>query len=233
MLVEGRTALITGANRGIGEAFAQELLRRGAAKVYAGARDPGSVASQEVVPLALDVTDPESVAAAAATAGDVTIVINNAGRLSSAPPLTASLEEAREQLEVNCLGSWAVAQAFAPVIIGNGGGALVHMLSVASWASSRSELVGYAASKAAQWAVTNALRIALRPQGVRVTGVHVGWVDTEMASGIADPKISPKDVARIALQGLAEDRDEVLVDERSKAVKASLSTDRPAYLPAP
>lgn len=229
MQIDGRTALVTGANRGIGRAFADELLRLGAAKVYAAARDAASVADDRVTPIQLDVTDPASVAAAAELAGDVSILVNNAGLLLPTPPLTASLDDARRLFEVNCLGTWAVTQAFAPAIA-RGGGAVVNMLSTASWASAAVDTAGYAASKAAQWAVSNALRRALRPHGVRVVGVHVGWVDTDLASDVEAAKTSPEDVARIALRGLADDLDEVLVDQRAKEVKASLSTDSPAYL---
>ena len=230
MQIEGRTALVTGANRGIGRAFAQELLRLGAEKVYAAARDTASVVDDQVTPIQLDVTDPASVAAAAELAGDVSILVNNAGLLIPTPPLTASLDDAREQFEANCLGTWATTQAFAPVIVRSGGGAVVNMLSVASWASGAVDTAGYAASKAAQWAVTNALRRSLLPQGVQVVGVHVGWVDTELAAGFGAAKTSPEDVARIALRGLADDLDEVLVDQQAKEVKASLSADIPAYL---
>ncbi|MGL6235085.1 MAG: SDR family oxidoreductase [Segniliparus sp.] len=230
MQIEGRVALVTGANRGIGKAFARELRRLGATKVYAAARDVASIVDDDVVPIRLDVTDPASVAEAAELAGDVSILVNNAGLLLPTPPLAASLDDAREQFEVNCLGTWAATQAFAPVIARNGGGAVVNMLSVASWASGRTDFAGYAASKAAQWAVTNALRRALRPQGVQMVGVHVGFVDTDMTAGVDGAKNSPEDVARTALRGLADDLDEVLVDQRTREVKASLSTGDPAYL---
>lgn len=228
--IEGTTALVTGANRGIGKAFARELANRGA-KVYAAARDPKSITDEGMTPIALDVTDPASLAAAADLAGDVAILVNNAGLLISAPPLTASLDDARKQLEINFLGTWASIQAFAPVIVRNGGGAIVNMLSVASWTGGGStDFAGYAASKAAQWSITNTVRRELRPQGVHVVGVHVGFVDTEMVAGIDAHKVSPEDVARIALDGLAEGAEEVAVDDFTKQVKASLSTDNPGYI---
>jgi NAD(P)-dependent dehydrogenase (short-subunit alcohol dehydrogenase family) len=222
MDIKGSVALVTGANRGIGRAFARALLDHGAAKVYAGARDPGRVADPDVTPLRLDVTRPGEVAAAAATAGDVTIVISNAG--IGAPGtelLEGSFDAARQAMEVNYFGTWAVARAFAPILARNGGGALVSMLSLASWAG-RPDFPGYAAAKAAQWSLTQSLRDGLRGQGTLVVGVHAGFVDTELSAWKDAPKISAEDVAEQTMQALIEDRVEVLADEATRRVKAAL-----------
>jgi NAD(P)-dependent dehydrogenase (short-subunit alcohol dehydrogenase family) len=134
MEITGSVALVTGANRGIGRALTRALLGSGAAKVYAGARDPASVADADVTPLRLDVTKPDEIAGAAAAAGDVTIVINNAGAAGTGTPLLdGPFDSAREAMEVNYFGTWGVSRAFAPVLARNGGGALVNVLSLASW----------------------------------------------------------------------------------------------------
>ncbi|MFJ9680496.1 SDR family oxidoreductase [Streptomyces sp. NPDC101194] len=223
MEIEGSIALVTGANRGIGRAFARALLERGAAKIYAAVRDPANVSDEDLTPLRLDVTKPEQVAAAAAAAGDVTIVINNAGVGGfSTKLLTGSFDGAREAMEINYFGTWAVSRAFAPILARNGGGALVNMLSTASW-TSRLDYPGYAASKAAQWSLTGALREGLREQGTIVLGVHAGFVETELSSFTDAPKISAAQVAEQTMDALANDRVEVLTDERTRQVKRSLS----------
>lgn len=141
MEIKGSVALVTGANRGIGRAFARALIGHGAAKVYAGVRDLASVADRDITPLRLDVTKPEQIAEAAAVAGDVTIVINNAGSAGAGTTLLeGSFDHARQAMEVNCFGTWAVSRAFAPILAGNGGGALVNMLSLASWVGRRCSL---------------------------------------------------------------------------------------------
>jgi NAD(P)-dependent dehydrogenase (short-subunit alcohol dehydrogenase family) len=222
MDIKGSVALVTGANRGIGRAFARALLDHGAAKVYAGARDPGSVADRDVTPLRLDVTRPGEVTAAAAAAGDVSIVISNAGVGGTGVTLMEGpFDTARQAMEVNYLGTWAVARAFAPILARNGGGALVTMLSLASWAG-RPDFPAYAASKAAQWSLTQSLRDGLRGQGTLVLGVHAGFVDTELSAWKDAPKISAEDVAEQTMQALAEDRVEVLADEATRRVKAGL-----------
>ncbi|MFJ9836547.1 SDR family oxidoreductase [Streptomyces sp. NPDC101169] len=223
MEIKGSTALVTGANRGIGYAFARALIERGAAKVYAGVRDPASVSDEDLTVLRLDVTAPEDVTAAAAAAGDVTIVINNAGVGGfDTKLLTGSFDGAREAMEINYFGTWAVSRAFAPVLARNGGGALINMLSTASWAS-RPDYPGYAASKAAQWSLTGALREGLREQGTLVIGVHAGFVETDLSSFTDAPKISVEDLAEQTMDALANDRVEVLADERTRQVKQALS----------
>jgi NAD(P)-dependent dehydrogenase (short-subunit alcohol dehydrogenase family) len=225
MQIEGSVALVTGANRGLGHAIARALVEGGAAKVYAAARDPQTVTDPGLVPVALDVTDHAQVAAVAAELTDVDLVVNNAGVASVAFALTADLEQARRELEVNYLGTLAVAQAFAPVLKANGGGALVNVLSVVSFVS-QAHLTTYSASKAAQWSITNALRVALREQGTLVTGVHVGYIDTDLAAGIDAEKHAPADVAAAILDGVRNGAEEVLVDELSRTVKAALPDDQ-------
>ncbi|MGY4998798.1 SDR family oxidoreductase [Streptomyces sp. 900105245] len=224
MDIKGSAALVTGANRGIGLAFARALLAHGAAKVYAGVRDPESMREPGVTPLRLDVTDEEQVAEAARTADDVSIVINNAGVAGGPALLEGSFDGARREMEVNYFGTWAVSRAFAPVLAANGGGALVTMLSVASWVANR-RLPSYAASKSAQWSLTNAFRLALREQGTLVVGVHAGYVDTDLAADIDSPKILAADVAEMTMAALLDGAPEVLVDEVTRRVRAALSGD--------
>jgi NAD(P)-dependent dehydrogenase (short-subunit alcohol dehydrogenase family) len=230
MRIQHSTALVTGANRGLGLAFAQGLLAAGARKVYAAARNPERIDLPGVEPLYLDVTKPESVRAAADRCRDVNLLINNAGISLWSGFLSAeAVRDARDEMETNYFGPLALSRAFAPVLAGNGGGAIVNMLSVLSWVSIPSGGT-YSASKAAAWALTNWLRTALRAQGTQVLGVHAGPIDTEMASGLKLPKVTPADVVRQVLDALEAGREEVLVDEMTRQVKAGLSDDRGIYL---
>jgi NAD(P)-dependent dehydrogenase (short-subunit alcohol dehydrogenase family) len=224
MQVEGAVALVTGANRGLGRAFARALLDAGAAKVYAGARDPGTITDPDVVPLRLDVTDPAQVAAAAEVASDVNIVINNAGVELRAPLLGDDLGPLREEFEVNYFGTLAVARAFAPVLAANGGGALVNMLSALSFVAVPRH-PNYSATKAAAWSLTNSLRTFLRGQGTLVVGVHAGYLDTDMTADIDDPKIAPEVVATQTVEALAAGSEEVLADDTARTAKAALPRD--------
>ncbi|MFK0158508.1 SDR family oxidoreductase [Streptomyces sp. NPDC090493] len=224
MDIKGSVALVTGANRGIGLALTQALLEHGAAKVYAAVREPETARNPRLVPLRLDVTDDEQVAAAARVADDVSIVINNAGVGGGPPLLEGSLDGARREMEVNYFGTWAVSRAFASVLATQGGGALVNMLSRESWVANK-RFPGYAASKSAEWSLTNAFRLVLREQGTLVVGVHVGYVDTDLAAHIDSPKVHATDVAEQTMTGLLNDDPEVLVDETSRRVRAALSGD--------
>ena len=233
MQVANSTVFITGANRGIGLAFARAALARGARKVYAAARDPDSITLPGVVPVRLDVNHADAVAAAARKAGDVTLVINNAGIAQFGGFLAPNgLDSARAQMETNFFGPLRVAQAFAPVLQANGGGALLNVLSVASWIS-RPQLAVYAASKTAAWSLTNGLRNELKPQGTQVLGLHMGFVDTDLTQGIDAPKSNADDIVRAAFDALELGAEEVLADEITRQVKRGLSSEPGVYLAAP
>ena len=229
MHIENSVALVTGANRGLGKALVDELLRQGAKKVYAAARHPTPSDDPRIVPLRLDVTDPDQVAQAAAVASDVTILINNAGSRSGARILDGDVAGIQADLETNFLGVISVARAFAPILAANGGGALLNVLSVRAWLSGGD---AYSAAKAAAWSATNALREALRPAGTLVTGLHVGYMDTDMTAGLDVAKIDPREVARQAVDALREDRTEVLADDTSRTVKRALCGDPALLYPA-
>ena len=221
MDISSSTALVTGANRGLGRQFATELLRRGA-RVYAGARNPASIDVDGAIPITVDVTDPASVAAAAEAAGDVTLLINNAGISADVDLLTGDLDGARREMDTNYFGTLSVVRAFAPVIERNGGGGIVNVLSVLSWFSTPA-LGGYCASKSAAWSMTNVLRITLADKGIRVTALHVGLMDTDMAAGMDAPKADPAQVAALTIDGVAAGAYEVLADDSSRRVQAGLS----------
>lgn len=230
MQIQGRIALVTGANRGLGKAIAQALLEAGAAKVYAAARDPASVNQPGVIAVPLDVTDPASVQALAERCGDVDIVINNAGISLHGPALgQGATELTRRQLDTNLYGILNVSSAFAPILRRNGGGAFVNVLSALSWAVIEG-LIAYSISKAAAWALTNGMRRELKGQKTQVTGVHVGYMDTDMAAHVDGPKTTPAEAASKIVAAIQDGQPELLIDEVSRNVKASLSTPAAAYL---
>jgi NAD(P)-dependent dehydrogenase (short-subunit alcohol dehydrogenase family) len=233
MQLANAVVLITGANRGIGLAFAREALARGARRVYAAARDPASVTLPGVLAVPLDVTDADQVARAARECRDVTVLVNNAGIATTGGFLQdPTLEATRRQMETNFFGMLRMAQAFAPVLADNGGGAMLNVLSIASWVN-RPLLGSYGATKSASWALTNGLRQELRAQGTQVTALHMGFVDTELTRGIDMPKSTPEAIVRAAFDGLEAGVPEVLADEMTRQVKASLASATPAYLAAP
>ena len=233
MKIKNTVALVTGANRGIGLAFAHELLARGARKVYVGARDPATVTESGVQALRLDVNKPEDVAAAAAQASDVALVINNAGIAQPGGFLAPDSEDvARRIFETNFFSVLRMSKAFAPILKANGGGALLNVLSVASWVNG-GDLAAYSASKSAAWSLTNALRNELAAQKTQVVALHMGYVDTDLTRGLDAPKSSPEEIVRRALDGLEAGLDEVLADELTVQVKRGMTSARPSYLPQP
>ena len=232
MNIENSVAIVTGANRGIGYAFVHALLERGARKVYAAARDPSTIALPGVEAIRLDVTKPDEVAAAAARAGDVTLLINNAGVGHQGGFLAPDAEEvARRMLETNYFGVLRMSRAFAPVLARNGGGTLLNVLSIASWLNGGG-LAAYAASKSAAWSLTNALRFELAGQGTQVTGLHMAFVDTDLVRAIDAPKTSPADIVSSALDGVEAGLPEVLADDYTRLAKQGLTAAKPSYLPA-
>jgi short-subunit dehydrogenase len=224
MKISGSVALVTGANRGMGRHFALQLQERGAAKIYATARNPKLVDIPGVEVLPLDITDPASVAAAAAVAKDVNLLINNAGISTYQNLVTGDLQKIRLEMETHYFGTLQIVRAFAPVLAAQGGGALLNVLSALSWIP-YDGADAYAAAKAAEWSLTNGIRLELAGQGTQVTALHVGAVDTDMMAGWDVEKNDPSDVVRAALDGLETGKLEVLADAVSRQIKAALAAD--------
>jgi NAD(P)-dependent dehydrogenase (short-subunit alcohol dehydrogenase family) len=228
--IEGSVVLVTGANGGIGTAFVEAALARGAKKVYATARTPREWSDDRVVPLALDVTDAASIAAVVEAAPDVTILINNAGANTPTPGILSHTDaEIRANVETNFFGPLFLARAYAPLLSAKGGGtAIIDIHSALSWFA----VAGiYSATKAALWSATNSLRLELQPAGVQVVGVHVGYVDTAMAAGVTEAKTSPVDLVSDVLDATEAGEYEVLADETSRQVRAGLSAPLEALYP--
>jgi NAD(P)-dependent dehydrogenase (short-subunit alcohol dehydrogenase family) len=220
--IQGATALVTGGNRGFGRAIVDELLDRGAAKVYATSRSPQPSRDERIVPLLVEVSDDDSVAAAAHDAPDVSIVVNNAGITLSTPVLSAPLDDIQSELETNLFGLIRVARAFAPILARHPSSSLVNVLSVLSWLAFGT---GYEISKAAAWSATNSMRLQLHEQGTTVTALHVGYMDTDMTAHIHAPKADPRDIARQTADAILTGQYEILADETTRTVKSHLSND--------
>ena len=232
MRTSGSVALVTGANRGLGQVYARELIRRGAAKVYGAARNPAAVTEPGVTPVRLDITDPAQVAEAARQCPDVSLLVNNAGVMKASTFIDApGLDAARLEMETNYFGTLSMCRAFAPVLAANGGGAIVNMLSVSSFYTNPFD-ASYGASKAAAWSLTNGVRLELHHQGTLVIAVHASFIDTDMAALADVPKDSPESVAQQVFDAVEANQIEVLADERSRTVKASLSRDHELIYPS-
>ena len=221
MDITGKTALVTGANRGLGRQLVAQLCDRGA-KVYAGARNPQSVDLEGVTPIALDITDPTSVATAVDATGDVSILINNAGISTGTSLLTGDLANIRLEFDTNFFGTLSVIRAFAPQLGAHEGSAVLNILSGLSWISFP-QAGAYCAAKSAEWSLTNALRQELAPQGTRVSALHVGYMNTDMTRRLDVPKSDPAAVAKLAIDGIAAGDAEIIADEASRRVLARLS----------
>ena len=231
MNIQDSVALVTGANRGLGAAFARALLAAGAAKVYAAARDTTSVREPGVIPVRLDVTDPDQVAALARELGDVNLLINNAGIGGSGPVLSPSaIELLRQQFETNAVGSLRMAQAFAPILATQRSSAVINVISALSWATLPAVTGTYSASKAAAWALSNAMRQEFKLQGTEVLSLHVAFMDTDMARGVPGAKASPDDIAHMAIAALQEGKSELLADDVTRGVHEGLTANPPMYL---
>jgi NAD(P)-dependent dehydrogenase (short-subunit alcohol dehydrogenase family) len=231
MKIAGSVALVTGANRGLGQIFARELVRAGAAKVYGAARNPDQVTEPGVTPIALDITDAQRVTEVAGQCTDVSLLLNNAGVLKYSTFIGApSLDGARLEMETNYFGTLSMCRAFAPVLAANGGGAIVNMLSVTSFYTNPFD-ASYGASKAAGWSLANGVRLELHHQGTLVVAVHAGFIDTDMAALVDAPKISPESVAEQVFAAVEAGQVEVLADERTRFVKASLPHDQELIYP--
>lgn len=224
MLLKNAVVLVTGANRGIGAEFVAQLKERGAGKIYAASRQASSVGVDGVVPIQLDITDPSQIQAAAETASDVQVLINNAGISTGTSVISGAVADIRREMDTNFFGPLLMTQAFAPVLKANGGGAVLNVVSALSWFTVPG-VGAYAASKAAAWSLTDSARLELAGQGTHVVGVHMGLVDTDMAAGVQAPKISPTTLAAAALDAIESGLDEVLADDWAKFVKSGLTLD--------
>ncbi|WP_427887794.1 SDR family oxidoreductase [Kribbella sp. GL6] len=220
--LEGAVVLVTGGQRGIGRALVADLLTRGVAKVYATARDPKPSNDPRVVPLPLEVTDQASIDALAAAAPDVTVLINNAGANSPDSYLDSSIDDVRAVFDANFFGPLQLTRAFVPIIERNGGGHILNAHSALSWVARHG---AYSATKAAFWLQTNAIRLELLNRGIAVTGLHMGYVDTDMVTAVTAPKSRPEDIAKAALDGIETDAYEVLADDTARGAKAAAAQD--------
>ena len=231
MDIAGATALVTGGNRGIGEAFVRALIEAGARHVYVGARNPDDAAALvaeapgRASAVRLDITRPDQVAAAAAACGDVSILVNNAGAFLNRRLIAADdIAAAREEMEVNYFGMLQMCRAFAPILARNGGGAIANVLSAGGIAASP-VMGGYSPSKFAARAATTCIRAELAAQHTQVSALIVGSVDTRMAAHVAGRKERPADIAKVGIQAIAQAIDEIDTDRMAREVRASLQRD--------
>lgn len=216
-----QNVLVTGANRGMGREYVKQLLERGAGKVYAAARDPQQIDATDprVIALPLDVTGAASIAAAAESAPDVSILINNAGIARGASVLDRDSSKLREELETNLFGPLAMASTFADRIADRNG-AIVNVASVLAWLPVGAS---YGVTKAAVWNATDSMRLELAPRGVQVVGVYFGLVDTDMTSYSDSPKSDPSHIVHQVLDGIESVATEVLADELTRHVRGELN----------
>jgi NAD(P)-dependent dehydrogenase (short-subunit alcohol dehydrogenase family) len=233
MKLQSTTALVTGANRGIGRAFVEALLNAGVQKVYAAARDRNSLEAivaldpARVVALQVDVTDDNLVSHLSEQAPDVNLLINNAGVLSFGSILETPIETIHQQFDINFYGTLNMARAFVPVLEQNGGGAIVNVLTLVALASMPG-LAAYNASKAAAWSMTQSLRASVVDKNIEVYGVFPGAVDTDMLAGVDMAKTSPADIATAVLQGITTQQEDIFPDAMSSQLYAAWKQDHKA-----
>lgn len=226
--LNGRTVLVTGAGGGLGVQFVQQAIERGATKVYAATRSPKQWNDQRIENLLLDITNPADIARAVVAASDVNLLINNAGIAPAGDSIAGGKDHLQRVFETNFFGTLAMANAFAPVLGANGGGTLLNVLSLSAWISVPT---GYAASKAAMWSATNALRLTLEGQRTQVVGLVAGMIDTPMSAGLDIPKVSAESVVNKAYDGIAAGLIEVLADDITHGIKLQLATKAEDFYP--
>jgi NAD(P)-dependent dehydrogenase (short-subunit alcohol dehydrogenase family) len=221
MQIHGSTALVTGANRGLGRHLTEQLIARGAT-VYATARNPDTIDVPGAIPIQLDVTDRASIAAAAAQTRGVSILINNAGSFTGAALTDGDRDDLELEMRTHYFGPLDVIRAFNPQLAAHERSAILNVLSVLSWVSYPG-YTGYSAAKSAAWSLTNGVRGELVAQHTQVTALHVGYMDTDMVAHVDVPKSDPALVAAIALDGLESGEPEILADDMARAVRANLA----------
>jgi NAD(P)-dependent dehydrogenase (short-subunit alcohol dehydrogenase family) len=221
--VTGATALVTGGQRGLGKEITRGLLAAGAARVYVTSRRPSPAADPRIVPLTFELAAPRAAEDLAHAAGDVSIVVNNAGVMTFSPLLSDTQEEVERVFQAVAFGPLRVARALAPVLAANGGGALVNLHSLTAWIAGFPGSGSYGAAKAALISMTNSLRVELAGQGTQVLGVQLGLTDTDLVRDLPGPKNDPAAVAADIVTALARGATELLADDYSRHFKAALS----------
>jgi len=218
MKTDGAVALVTGANRGLGRSLVKALAKAGVPRIHAGARGPFNPpdfgSRTNVLPLDLDITDSAQVARAASQASDVTLLINNAGLLPHGGAMSVSEKDLRAAMEVNLMGTWRMARAFAPIIEANGGGTIVNVLSLISLHNAP-PFAAYSAAKHASWAMTQSFRDDLAGTGVRVVACFPGGIDTDMLAGVPATKADPDSVASSIVEAIMRGNTEIFPDRVS------------------
>lgn len=216
MKLDNKIIFVTGANRGIGKAIVEALLKQPVKKIYAAARDSKSLtfADKRVVAVALDITNRKQIEAAAALANDSDILINNAGALSFAGVVTGDLKELTRDMEVNYFGTLSMVNAFAPVIAAKGSGAIANVISIVGLAS-MAGIGGYSASKAALFSATQAMRAELKAKNISVHGIFPGPIDTDMAKEFTVEKTSAAVTAENIIAGIIADQEDIFPDPTS------------------
>lgn len=227
MNFSGKTVLVTGANRGIGLAIVKSLLKKDVAKVYAGTRDPNKLkdfGDSRVVPLTLDITNKEQVAAAAKTAGDVSVLINNAGVAAFSSILDGPLDLVERDMNTNYFGTLDMVRAFVPVLEEKQGAAIVNVVTIAAF-SNFPIVGGYSASKSALFSLSQGIRTELAAKGISVHTVNPGPIDTELAAEFPTDKADADQTAENIVIALEHDEADIFPDEMGRQMFETWKSD--------
>jgi NAD(P)-dependent dehydrogenase (short-subunit alcohol dehydrogenase family) len=228
MTLSNKVILVTGANRGIGAAIVQEMLKAGVAKIYATARDPETLPAFEdsrVVPLQLDITSDASINAAASTAKDIDVLVNNAGTLAFGDYISSNLETLEDDMQTNYFGTLRVLRAFTPQFVARKSGTIANVSSVVGL-SAVPMMAGYSASKAAVHSLTQSLRGTLEKDNITVIGIYPGPIETDLAKPVPFPeKATPEYAAANIVKGIAEGQTYIFPDPMAQQVEQLWATD--------